>query len=1352
MFTFKIYPHELAWIGLGLIALALAVPAASAQVLAPGARQGSALQPAELRCEYRVNPLGIDAPRPRLSWIVISGERDQKQTAYQVLAASTQEGLANGAADLWDSSEVKSDETTAIVYSGKPLTSDQRCYWKVKVWDRDGKPSGWSDAAVFSMGLLDASDWKAEWIGYDAPRDRAEADSRTRSDKLILPAPAYLRTTFQVKKPVKRATLYSTALGIHDLYLNGLWKSDDWFDPGWTDYTKRVYYRIYDVTSAVRPGANALGAVLADGWYSGYVGFGKKRDHYGKHNRLKTQLVLVYQDGSTDVVASGAGWKASVGPIRESDFLMGEVYDAREQLAGWDTSGFDDSKWAAVATGAELKPLLQAHPGPPVRPFAELAPERVLEPKPGVFVLDMGQNFAGVARLRVRGEPGQTITLRFAERLNPDNTIYTTNLRSARCVDTYTCAGKGEETWTPRFTFHGFQYVEVTGLKSAPAPGMITGIALSSDTPVAGRFDCSDPMLNKLHANGYWTQRANFIDIPTDCPQRDERLGWTGDAQVYIRAASLNCDVQAFFNKWLVDLADGQRKDGQFPMIAPVKVAGDDGGPAWADAGVICPWTVYQVYGDRQVLERQYPSMVKFIEFCRARSTPDLLPPPKFHCFGDWLSIGANTPTDVIYTAYFALSTKLTAEAAEILGKSEDAARLTELYQKIKAAFNRAYVSADGRIKGDTQAVYVLALAVDLVDGERAAQAAEHLVEDIEKKGGHLSTGFIGTKDLMLVLSKIGRYDVAYRLLFNDTFPSWGFSIKHGATSIWERWDGWTPEKGFQDPGMNSFAHYSFGAVYQWMVENIGGIKSAAPAYKEILIEPHPTAKLTRAETSYHSIRGEIRSAWRNHGGILELNVSIPANTTATVSLPTSRPEAVFDGGRVVAQAKGVTLKGIEGDRTILKVGSGNYAFVVRAAAAAEPARAERSAGGFVDLFNGKDLTGWHGRETADPRKFAALSADEKAKELARDAEDAKKHWHVSSGEIVNDGQGVYLTTDKDYGDVELFVDFKIGPKGDSGVYLRGTPQVQIWDYTEPSYAKMGADKGSGGLWNNSPGNPGKDPLVRADNPIGQWNTFRIIQVGARTTVYLNGKLVVDHAPMENYWDRNTAIPAKGPIQLQTHGSEIRWRNIKVREIPADEANAILASHGAEGFTPIFNGRDLADWGGPVDQYQVNNGVLMCKPEKGGTIYYKKELSDFAARLQFRLPPGGNNGLAIRYPGEGDTAYVGMCELQVLDDSTEKYGKLDPRQYHGSAYGMVASRTGYQRPVGQWNFQEVTVKGSTIKVELNGTMILDTDLAPVKEFMANSAHPGKDRTSGFFGLAGHNDPVEFRNLAIKPLK
>jgi hypothetical protein len=429
--------------------------------------------------------------------------------------------------------------------------------------------------------------------------------------------------------------------------------------------------------------------------------------------------------------------------------------------------------------------------------------------------------------------------------------------------------------------------------------------------------------------------------------------------------------------------------------------------------------------------------------------------------------------------------------------------------------------------------------------------------------------------------------------------------------------------------------------------------------------------------------------------------------------------------------------------------------FVAALARGAEPegVRQVTQSEGFTALFNGEDFAGWHGLKTMDPRAFAALDADHKAKVLDEGAADLKKHWRVEDGVIVNDGHGAYLTSDKDYGDIEFLVDFKIGPQGDSGVYLRATPQVQIWDFSEPRYARMGADKGSGGLWNNSPDAPGKDPLVRADAPIGEWNRFRIIQVGSRTTVYLNDKLVVDHAILENFWKRSVPIPARAPIQLQTHDHEIRWRNIAVREIPADEANKTLATRGAEGFRSIFNGQSLADWAGPVENYEVKGGVLCCKPNKGGTIYYKEKVADFAARLEFKLPPGGNNGLAIRYPGEGDTAYRGMCEIQILDDTDPKYAKsLDPRQAHGSAYGMVAAHKGYLRPVGEWNFEEVTVTGSKVKVELNGTVILDTDLANVKDFMHNSRHPGKDLTSGYFGFAGHHDPVEFRNVAIKTLK
>ncbi|MCX6923627.1 MAG: glycoside hydrolase family 78 protein [Verrucomicrobia bacterium] len=1025
---------------------------ASTMPQSPRPFTGKGLAPAYLRCEYLVDPLGIDEASPRLSWTVESGERGQRQTAYRLLVASSEKLLHQDRGDLWDAGKVAGDETICVAYWGTPLHSHQRCFWKVKVykavlkdaleqakwiWHASDEPAKVpkcqrlfictftipEDAKVKQAELFAAADdamkfaintrlrlttepgndswrqvrkagitadlkpgpnelrvlvenaepgyagliaqlvitledgriiqhstggsWKStarpakDWI--KDPVDVASlAGARVLGDYGVQPwgklqptdifiAPAaYLRKEFSLEKPVARATLYATALGLVDMHLNGHSVSDDFFTPGWTDYKKRVYYRTYDVTRLVRQGANALGAMLADGWFSGYIGYGNNRTFYGKYPRARAQLHLEYADGSTADIASGQGWKAAIGPILEADFLKGQTYDARLEYSGWDEPGCDETCWNAVDVGSsEVHPLVQAHPGLPVRAIEEFKAKTIKEPKPGVFVLDLGQNFAGVPRLKVSGQPGQKITLRFAERLNPDGTIYTTNLRSARSTDTYICKGKGTETWEPRFTFHGFQYVEITGLTGKPSEDTVVGVALSSDTPVAGTFTCSDPMLNQLHNNIYWTQRANFIDIPTDCPQRDERLGWTGDAQVYIRTATLNTDVEAFFTKWLVDLEDGQRADGQFPCVAPCEVAGNDGGPAWADAGVICPWTTFEVYGDRRVLERHYDAMKRFIEFCRKRSTPELLPPANFHCFGDWLSIRADTPKEVIYTAYFAHCTKLTARAAEVLGKADDASKYNALFERICAAFNRAYVSADGRIKGNTQCCYVLALAFDLLQGEVAKLAAQHLVADIEKRDWHLSTGFVGTKSLMLVLSKIGRSDVAFRLLHNDTFPSWGFSIKHGATSIWERWDGWTPEKGFQDPGMNSFAHYSFGAVYQWMVENIGGIRSTAPAYKKVLMAPEPDPQLKSAAVVYRSIRGLITSDWQKKDGQLLFNVTIPANTTALVALPAKSESDITESGLAIAQAPGVEFLRLDGPKAILSIGSGSYAFAI---------------------------------------------------------------------------------------------------------------------------------------------------------------------------------------------------------------------------------------------------------------------------------------------------------------------------------------------------------------------------------------------------------------------------------------
>jgi alpha-L-rhamnosidase len=714
-------------------------------------------------------------------------------------------------------------------------------------------------------------------------------------------------------------------LGLYELHINGQRVGEDYFTPGWTDYTKRVYYQTYDITSLLVQGENAIGAILADGWYTGYLGFGRKREHYGSEPRLFAQLEIEYTDDTRQTIVTDKSWKANYGPHLEADFLMGEIYDARRQMSGWNMPGFDDVGWKPVAVGTELKPVIQSYPGVTVRQTQQIKSVKITEPEKGAYVFDMGQNFAGWVRLKVTGKAGTKVVLRFAEMLNPDGTIYTTNLREARCTDKYILSGKGEEIWEPGFTFHGFQYVEITGLPAKPSLDTITGIVVHSVTPPAGTFECSNPMVNQLQRNIVWGQRGNFIEIPTDCPQRDERLGWTGDAQIFVRTATYNMDVSAFFTKWLVDLEDAQTKEGAFPDVAPHKVAMGSGVAAWGDAGVICPWTIYKVYDDKRVVEKHYESMKKWIAYLK-KNSKDLLRPA--YGYGDWVAVGSNTPKDVIATAYFAYSTRLVAKTAAVLGKDEDAKKYKALFRQIREAFNKAYVSEDGRIKGDTQTCYAMGIYFDLLAVDKRELAAKHLVDAIRKKNWHLSTGFVGLSYLLPALSQTDNLDVAYRLLNNETFPSWGYSIKNGATTIWERWDGWTEDKGFQDPGMNSFNHYAFGSVGRWMFGVVAGIDTDGPGYKRIIIDPQPGGGFSYAKASYESIHGQVKSFWEIKDSRFTLKITIPANTTATVYVPAAKPESVAESGIPAAMSEGVKFLQMEAGKAVYEVGSGDYVFV----------------------------------------------------------------------------------------------------------------------------------------------------------------------------------------------------------------------------------------------------------------------------------------------------------------------------------------------------------------------------------------------------------------------------------------
>ncbi len=930
-----------------------------------GAAEPAGLKVERLRCEYLPDPLGIDETAPRLSWIVTSDQRGECQTAWRILVATSAGELAKDNGDLWDSGRVESSQTVNIPYAGKALASRQPCYWKVMSWDGAGRPSAWSETAQWSMGLLDPADWQARWISF-----RDDSPLEASQEKMVLPPARYYRKPLEAANEVRRATVYASALGIYELEINGRRVGRSMFTPGWCDYAKRCLYNTFDVTDMIRQGQNVLGAIVADGWYAGYVGYGLLvgygpnrcgRYMYGKTPAMLVQLELEYADGSRETIATDPTWKVATGPILEADMLMGESYDARLELAGWSSPGFDDSTWTAavaaedngslkaqfidqsgpreVELGFRKPPRMQAHPGVPVVPIEEIRPRAITEPGPGVYIFDMGQNFSGVVRLKVRGPAGARIQIRHGEMLHTDGRLMTENLRKARATDTYILRGDPEgEVWTPRFTYHGFQFVELTGYPGKPQLDAVTGLVIHSQTPLASSFECSDAMVNQLFRNVVWTQRANFLEIPTDCPQRDERLGWTGDAQIYARTASLNADVAAFFTKWLQDLEEAQLPDGPYPDYAPYPM--QHGKPkrafatAWMDAGVICPYTIYRAYDDQRVLERHWESMERFMEY-RRRVSPDFLGVALGNGWGDWLALNETTPVEYVDTIYFAYSSKLMAEMAEALGKPEAARKYREWFGAIAAAYAKKYIDAEGRLTVQTQSAHALALYVGLVPGHLRQAYADRLADMIRENEVRMATGFLGTKHLLPVLSACGHNDLAGRLLQSRRFPSWGYEIENGATTIWERWNSFTKDEGFM-AGMNSFSHYSFGAVCEWMFTTLAGIDQGAPGFAEVVIRPAPQTRESNPETppidwvraEYDSIRGRIASHWRRQADRFLLDVVVPANTAATVDIPASTVTAVTESGLPLDQAPGVRVQESRSGRVRVSIGGGKYQFV----------------------------------------------------------------------------------------------------------------------------------------------------------------------------------------------------------------------------------------------------------------------------------------------------------------------------------------------------------------------------------------------------------------------------------------
>ena len=887
-----------------------------------------------LRCEYFSNPLGIDSRCPRLSWEIQSERRGVRQTAYRVRAGSTQEGLEAGAADCWDSGWVKSAHSAHVEYAGEKARSRRRVWWQVEVRDERGNAAR-SESAWWEAGLLAAADWCAGWISSDLVGTADE------------PAPCpHLRRAAVLSGAVRSARLYVTAHGLYEFSVNGQRVGQDELRPGWTDYRYRLTYDVHDVTGLLRPGENVFGAILGDGWYCGHIAH-LSRQQYGDRPRLLAQIVVEYADGTTETIPTDAAWRTAAGPIRQADLLMGEVYDAQLELPGWDAPGYDDGQWEPVVTyPGPMGAPPTARRGPPVRatqlltPTAPTACDSLPDGHRG-WLYDVGENMVGNVRLRLRGPRGLTVRLRYGERLDADGSLYTANLRKARATDFYTLKGEGEETYQPRFTFHGFQYVEVATadgeLEGAP---QLVGVVLHSDTPLSGEFSCSDPLVNQLQRNIQRSQRGNFLEVPTDCPQRDERLGWTGDAQAFVGTAAFNMDVAAFFTKWQDDLADAQKSDGAVPPLVPHCCLGPDGGPAWADALLICPWTMYRIYGDTRLLREHYGTFTRFLDYLIATSPGHLRcveESGEQPCFGDWLALDGSpdsfggTAKGLIGTAFFAHSAALLARIASVLGKKEDARKYRRLAGKVKETFNRAYVGEDGLVVPGTrtQTAHVLALGFDLLPEAARPAAAAALADDITARGNHLSTGFVGTPYLAPVLTRAGRVDVAFALLHQKSWPSWLYAVTQGATSIWERWDGWTQEKGFQSVSMNSFNHYAYGAVGEWLYGSVAGIGVGAPGYRRIVIRPH-TGDLTSARASYHSMYGLIESAWERDDERLTLEVVVPPNTRATVHVPVAIPgAAIHEGNRLATQADGVRFLREEAGAAVFAVGSGRYRFEV---------------------------------------------------------------------------------------------------------------------------------------------------------------------------------------------------------------------------------------------------------------------------------------------------------------------------------------------------------------------------------------------------------------------------------------
>jgi alpha-L-rhamnosidase len=1075
-------------------------------------------KPVKLECESLITPLGMDTAKPQLSWKMEDPRSGARQTAYQIQVASKAELLVGGKGEVWDSGRVESGNSQGVIYGGPAFEPSKRYYWRVLVWDKDGKPGAPSEPSWWETGLLQQENWKAKWIGYEEPELRQVRESgaewitdtggvapkeatttkhafrfhfnlakpvrratlyatgqdtagawlngkavmeaaplppwrqmpwktyairdvsgelRTGQNVLAIEVVHYLsgggnrprvsqtpmnavlyveaadgtvdlfkstadgwraaldasgnwqapefddtswsaakryvaptsgfdtgelgnpwptgavkslRQTFEIAKPVASARIYATALGAYQLSMNGRKVSAEILAPGWTDFRERVVYQAYDVTAEIKSGKNAIGALLAPGWYSTPLQWYRQGYNYGDTPpALRAELRIEYKDGSVDWVMTDEKWKADISPILFAEIYDGETYDARKVQASWNTAAFDDSKWktAELVQPKETKIVWQYFQ--PIRAEKALAPKKVTSPSPGVYIFDFDQNLSGVVHIRAQGAAGTDVKLRFAEILNPDGTLYVDNLRTAKATDHFILAGKGAEEFEPTFTFHGFRYAEVSGLKTEPKLEDVRAVPFHTDAPFTATLKTGSAMLNKLWSNILWGQRSNFVGVPTDCPQRDERLGWSADAQVFWRTAAYNMDLTTFSRKFGTDLRGTQIGTDMYGIFAPgTNIPNPGYGTGWSDAGVVVPWTSWIQTGDKQVVEENWAGMEKYLAAIQA-ANPDYLWKKNYGIpFADWLAPEGVTPVDLIATAYWAYDATLMSQMAHAVGKTDDERKYSELFEMIKAAFNQAYVHADGFVGGvppppvfasgtakplsdkpvETQTGYVLALHMNLLPDSLRSVAAKHLVDRLEANQWRLGTGFLGTPYLLSALTDTGHADVAYRLLLNTEYPSWGYLVEHGATTMWERWNG---DQMRGDPSMNSYNHYAYGAVADWIYRYAAGIDTVAtePGFHVIRLHPNFDKRLGSLDFSYESSYGTIHSEWSIAGSKAIWHLTIPANATGRLPLGKAQAESFQLDGQALSKSSRIHAANKENNDLEFEIPAGSYQFEI---------------------------------------------------------------------------------------------------------------------------------------------------------------------------------------------------------------------------------------------------------------------------------------------------------------------------------------------------------------------------------------------------------------------------------------